>query len=141
MKQNGKTEKLVDKGGFVDLCKDPGFKEVFADINHKSLLIVLLNEILPQNAQIKDIMDIDEDSLFSRFADSTIEQLSDKVEASFKEMSVGELLDYINISTVDQKVKAALTDVTLTNFFNSLTYKDAVGIVVDMEIACGYKTK
>ena len=56
-------------------------------------------------------------------------------------MSVGELLDYINISTVDQKVKAALTDVTLTNFFNSLAYKDAVGIVVDMEIACGYKTK
>ena len=99
-----------------------------------------INEAV-QNAQIKDIMDIDEDSLFSRFADSTIEQLSDKVEASFKEMSVGELLDYINISTVDQKVKAALTDVTLTNFFNSLTYKDAVGIVVDMEIACGYKTK
>ena len=99
-----------------------------------------INEAV-QNAQIKDIMDIDEDSLFSRFADSTIEHLSDKVEASFKEMSVGELLDYINISTVDQKVKAALTDVTLTNFFNSLTYKDAVGIVVDMEIACGYKTK
>ena len=56
MKQNGKTEKLVDKGGFVDLCKDPGFKAVFADINHKSLLIGLLNEILPQNAQIKDIL-------------------------------------------------------------------------------------
>ena len=56
MKQNCKTEKLVDKGIFVDLCKDPGFKAVFADINHKSLLIGLLNEILPQNAQIKDIL-------------------------------------------------------------------------------------
>ena len=106
----------------------------------KETTVETINEAV-QNAQIKDIMDIDEDSLFSRFADSTIEQLSDKVEASLKEMSVGELLDYINISTVDQKVKAALTDVTLTNFFNSLTYKDAVGIVVDMEIACGYKTK
>ncbi len=94
-----------------------------------------------QNAKIKDIMDIDEDSLFSRFEDATIDGLSDKVEASLKEMSVGELLDYINITTVDPKVKASLTDVTLTNFFNSLTYKDTVGIVVDMEIACGYKTK
>ncbi len=106
----------------------------------KETTVETINEAV-QNAQIKDIMDIDEDSLFSRFEDATIEQLSDKVEASLKEMSVGELLDYINIATVDPKVKAALTDVTLTNFFNSLTYKDAVGIVVDMEIACGYKTK
>lgn len=106
----------------------------------KETTVETINEAV-QNAKIKDIMDIDEDSLFSRFEDATIDGLSDKVEASLKEMSVGELLDYINITTVDPKVKASLTDVTLTNFFNSLTYKDTVGIVVDMEIACGYKTK
>ena len=141
---NNNTEKVpVPSTGLdntpVTLIREKS-QAVLRMLAQKETTVETINEAV-QNAQIKDIMDIDEDSLFSRFADSTIEQLSDKVEASFKEMSVGELLDYINISTVDQKVKAALTDVTLTNFFNSLTYKDAVGIVVDMEIACGYKTK
>ena len=94
-----------------------------------------------QEAQIKDIMDVDEDSLFSRFEGATIEQLSDKVETSLKEMSVGELLDYINIEKVNPEVKAALCNVTLTDFFKSLVPKAGIGIVVDMEIACGYKTK
>ena len=56
MKTNNQTEKLVNKQIFVDLRRDPGFKAVFADINNKSLLIELLNEILPENAQIKDIV-------------------------------------------------------------------------------------
>ena len=56
MKTNSQTEKLVNKHIFVDLRQDPGFKAVFADINNKSLLIELLNEILPENAQIKDII-------------------------------------------------------------------------------------
>jgi len=106
----------------------------------KETTIDTINEAV-QEAQIKDIMDVDEDSLFSRFEDSTIEELSDKVESSLKEMSVGELLDYINIDKVDANVKAALADVTLTNFFNSLKYRVGIGIVVDMEIACGYKTE
>ena len=45
MKTNNQTEKLVNKQIFVDLRQDPGFKAVFADINNKSLLIELLNEI------------------------------------------------------------------------------------------------
>lgn len=98
-----------------------------------------INEAV-SGATIKDIMDIDEDSLFARFQDSTIENLSDNVETSLKEMSVGELLDYINIASVDPQVKSALKDVSLTNFFNSLKFTSA-GIVVDMEIACGYKAK
>ena len=56
MKTNSQTKQLVNKQIFVDLRQDPGFKAVFADINNKSLLIELLNEILPENAQIKDII-------------------------------------------------------------------------------------
>lgn len=105
----------------------------------KETTVETINEAV-SGATIKDIMDVEEDSLFSRFQDSTIENLSDNVETSLKEMSVGELLDYINIASVDPQVKSALKDVTLTNFFNSLKFTSA-GIVVDMEIACGYKAK
>ena len=40
------------KGIFVDLTYDSGFKAVFADEANKTLLIGLLNEVLPPQAQI-----------------------------------------------------------------------------------------
>lgn len=43
------------KGIFVDLTYDSGFKAVFADEANKTLLIGLLNEVLPPQAQISDI--------------------------------------------------------------------------------------
>lgn len=92
-----------------------------------------------ETATLKDIMDVDEDSLFYRFKDANVNKLSTEVESSLKEMSVGELLDYINITTVNPVVKAALKDVTMTNFFNSLSYDVTTGMIyVDMEKACGY---
>lgn len=92
-----------------------------------------------ENATLNDIMDVDEDSLFFRFKDANVNKLSAEVESSLKVMSVGELLDYINITTVNPVVKAALKDVTMTNFFNSLSYDIATGMIyVDMEKACGY---
>ena len=46
------------KGIFVDLTYDSGFKAVFADEANKTLLIGLLNEVLPPQAQISDIENI-----------------------------------------------------------------------------------
>lgn len=94
-----------------------------------------------ENATIADMMEVDEDSLFARFKESKIDDLSDNVEEAIKSMSVGELLEYINISTVNPQVKSALQNVVLTDFFNSLHFDENTGfIIVDMEKACGYDT-
>ena len=42
--------------GFVNLLSDPGFKAVFCDRNNKSLLIHLLNCLLPEGVRVRDIV-------------------------------------------------------------------------------------
>ena len=54
-KENG--IKLRKASKFVNLLKDPGFKVVYADRANKGLLIDLLNVILPEEAQVEDIID------------------------------------------------------------------------------------
>ena len=46
-----------NKGVFVDLTFDSGFKLIFADKANKPLLIKLLNSILPPNAKVDDIVE------------------------------------------------------------------------------------
>ena len=46
-----------NKGVFVDLTFDSGFKLIFADRANKPLLIKLLNSILPSNAKVDDIVE------------------------------------------------------------------------------------
>ncbi len=45
----------VDKGVFVNLTYDTGFKLIFADKANKPLLIKLLNSVLPPEARVDDI--------------------------------------------------------------------------------------
>ena len=42
--------------GYVDLLSDPGFKAVFGDRHNKSLLIRLLNCLLPEDVRVQDII-------------------------------------------------------------------------------------
>ena len=46
-----------DKGVFVDLSYDSGFKAVFADKANKTILISLLNHVLPPQARVDDIVE------------------------------------------------------------------------------------
>ena len=46
-----------DKGIFVDLTYDSGFKAVFADKANKTILISLLNHVLPPQARVDDIVE------------------------------------------------------------------------------------
>lgn len=91
-----------------------------------------------KDATIADIMEVDESSLFYRFKDATLDNLNDEVEQSLKDMSVGELLNYTNITNVNSVVKEALKDVILTDFFESLEYSTTKGIYVNMAKACGF---
>ena len=49
------SNNISEKGVFVDLTYDAGFKAVFADEANKHLLIRLLNCVLPTEARVKDI--------------------------------------------------------------------------------------
>lgn len=91
-----------------------------------------------KDAKISDLMDVTEGSLFYKFRNSSLNNLSRDVEGAFTNMTMSELLTYANIADVDAKVKSAIEPITLANFFKSLEYKQNAGIVVDLEKAYGY---
>ncbi len=99
-------------------------------------------------ATIGDLMDIAPDTIFDttvgtgedamRLSDKKIEQLVSVFGDILGSATVGDVLNWGNISSVDAKVKNAIENITLANFFDSLTYSATAGIVVDMEKALGY---
>ncbi len=107
-------------------------------LNKKQVTIDGINGAI-QSATIADIMDLDESSLFYRFKDATLDNLNDTVEQELKDMSIGELLEFTNITEVNPTVKEALKDVLMTNFFKSLEYSMTKGIYVNMSKACGFE--
>ena len=48
---------MIYKNKYVSLLSDSGFKAVYADPQNKSLLIDLLNELLPPPASVDDIVE------------------------------------------------------------------------------------
>lgn len=92
-----------------------------------------------QTATISEIIEVQEGSLFAEFGNATLENLNDSVEGAIKDMSIGKLLEYTNITTIDPVVKNALKDVVLSDFFSSLKFDSLTGyIIVDMAKACGF---
>lgn len=91
-----------------------------------------------KDATIGEIMDVTPDSIFDKFKDSTINNLNTNLQSTITEMTVAELMEFSGTTTTNATVRSALKDVKLKNFFNSLTFNPTVGIVVDMEKACGY---
>lgn len=104
-------------------------------IAREQVTIENINGII-KNAKISDIMDITEGSLFYDFKDSKLDDLSDDVEKKFATMTMGQLIMYADISGLENGVKEVISDITLENFFRSLTIQN--GIAVNLEKAYGY---
>lgn len=103
----------------------------------KKVTIANIDSVI-KTATVGEIMEVSPDSIFEKFADSTINSLNANLQSTITEMSVGELMEFAGVSTSNAVVRSALKDVKLKNFFDSLTFNPTVGIVVDMEKACGY---
>lgn len=89
---------------------------------------------------LEELMDIEPDSIFDdeSIRKATIDTLSTVITAKFTNMTVGELISYANIKTVNAQVKAALENVTLADFFGALKFDASTGqLVVDMEVLFG----
>lgn len=105
-------------------------------IAREQVTIENINGVI-KKAKISDIMDITEGSLFYDFKDSKLDDLSDVVEKKFATMTMGQLIMYADISGLENGVKEVISDITLENFFRSLTIQN--GIAVNLEKAYGYK--
>lgn len=105
-------------------------------IAREQVTIENINGVI-KNAKISDIMDITEGSLFYDFKESKLDDLSDDVEKKFTTMTMGQLIMYADISGLENGVKEVISDITLENFFHSLTIQN--GIAVNLEKAYGYK--
>ena len=105
-------------------------------IAREQVTIENINGVI-KKAKISDIMDITEGSLFYDFKDSKLDDLSDDVEKKFATMTMGQLIMYADISGLENGVKEVISDITLENFFRSLTIQN--GIAVNLEKAYGYK--
>lgn len=103
----------------------------------KKVTIANIDSVI-KTATVGEIMEVSPDSIFEKFADSTINSLNANLQSTITEMSVGELMEFAGVSTSNAVVRSALKDVKLKNFFDSLTFNPTVGIVVNMEKACGY---
>lgn len=103
----------------------------------KEVTIANIDSVI-KTATIGEILDVTPDSIFEKFANSTIDNLNSNLQSTITEMSVGELMEFAGVSTSNPIVRSALKDVKLKDFFSSLTFRESVGIVIDMEKACGY---
>lgn len=96
-----------------------------------------MNDVI-QNATIGDIMDIDPNSILSRFSNGTLVNLDTLIERELSNITVGELIEWAALTNVEPEVVDALKNVNLSDFFASLKYSATKGIYVDMEVAMGY---
>lgn len=128
------TQSMVARDGGMIREKSQAVIRMLAT---KKVTIANIDSVI-KTATVGEIMDVTPDSIFEKFADSTINSLNSNLQSTITEMSVGELMEFAGVSTSNAVVRSALKDVKLKNFFDSLTFNPTVGIVVDMEKACGY---
>lgn len=128
------TQSMVARDGGMIREKSQAVIRMLAT---KEVTIANIDSVI-KTATVGEIMDVTPDSIFEKFADSTINSLNSNLQSTITEMSVGELMEFAGVSTSNAVVRSALKDVKLKNFFDSLTFNPTVGIVVDMEKACGY---
>lgn len=128
------TQSMVARDGGMIREKSQAVIRMLAT---KEVTIANIDSVI-KTATVGEIMDVTPDSIFEKFADSTINSLNSNLQSTITEMSVGELMEFAGVSTSNAVVRSALKDVKLKNFFDSLTFNPTVGIVVNMEKACGY---
>ena len=128
------TQSMVARDGGMIREKSQAVIRMLAT---KEVTIANIDSVI-KTATIGEILDVTPDSIFEKFADSTIDNLNSNLQSTITEMSVGELMEFAGVSTSNPIVRSALKDVKLKDFFSSLTFRESVGIVIDMEKACGY---
>ncbi|MEG1663080.1 MAG: hypothetical protein RR338_03750, partial [Clostridia bacterium] len=80
---------------------------------------------------IGEIMAIEPGSIFEDFKNSTIDNLGKDLSAKLSTMSIGDMLEWGNIATMDENVKALISEVTLARFFGSITF-DGTNFTIDI---------
>lgn len=87
------------------------------------------------DATIEDLMDISPDNMFDEplIRTSKINDLGSAMSKLMNKMTIGKLLDWANVTTVNDKVRSIIETATLIHFFESLTY-NGVDISIDMEV-------
>ncbi len=85
------------------------------------------------DAKIDDLMDVAPNSIFDQadIRNSTIDNLGTVMSNMMNTMTIGDLLDWANITEINANVRSAIAPATLTSFFKSLTYHDGA-VTVDM---------
>lgn len=88
-----------------------------------------------ESATMGDFIEVTPGTIFDneQIRNATITELGSTLSEVFATMTIGELLGWSNISGVDERVVQVLEDITLTDFFKSLTFDATQGtIVIDM---------
>ena len=83
---------------------------------------------------VEELMEIEPGSVFDseELRTATIDDISSRITAMFTSMTVGQLLEYANVS-VSAEIAYILSDVHITDFFGALTFNpDTAAIEVDM---------
>ncbi|MBO4380708.1 MAG: hypothetical protein J5815_00975 [Clostridia bacterium] len=96
------------------------------------------------DATIEDLMDISPDNMFDEplIRTSKINDLGNAMSKLMNEMTIGRLLDWANITSIDSSVKAAIENATIQDFFQSLAIdEDSKYIYIDMFKLNGLKVE
>lgn len=83
---------------------------------------------------VEELMEIEPGSVFDseELRTATVDEISARITALFTAMTVGQLLEYANVS-VSAEIAYILSDVHITDFFGALTFNpDTAAIEVDM---------
>jgi len=94
--------------------------------------------------KLEDVIDITPDSIFAieytnsesivtTLQECSINELSYELSSFLSTLTVGDLIRVSNITSFNPQVKQIIKDIDLTKFFGSLTYKEGIGVIVDLE--------
>lgn len=122
-----KSSALSDNKVSVVTEKSP---TILVSFLRRNVSIGSLNDALKE-ITIGELMDVTPGSIFDEEAikNSTIDTISSTIDDMLNTMTIGKLMQWANVSNVDQQVKYILQDVTLTDFFGALEFDDATGTI------------
>lgn len=106
---------------------------ILISLLERQVTIGSLNETV-DTLTVEELMEIEPGSVFDseELRTATVDEISARITALFTAMTVGQLLEYANVS-VSAEIAYILSDVHITDFFGALTFNpDTAAIEVDM---------
>lgn len=84
---------------------------------------------------LEDLMNVEPDSLFddAEIRATTLDSLGDVFQTKLQSMTINDILDWGNITTLKPEVLSIIGDVRLERFFGALEYDTVTGITVNLE--------